>query len=353
MTTEGGRLSPAALLESRRGEILEHLRRRLQDTGNLLAKDPAVLPECIARADAILTAAIAEMDGEYERSQAAGQDLASGQQAVLGGTGLLLDSVQHELLNAAADDPGTLAGVVSAALSFLHRSLASATFTAADSYDLFILRAAEEARRRERRQLAREIHDQLGHQLSVALHHLELGALYREDDPAKSADRVDRAREHVTEAIRIARRLITDFGDAKPPIDLRAEIAAFADSASTGGVAVDVRVNGNGFELPDRHRHELLLMVREALVNVFTHAEASTVSVVLDIGSSVMQAVITDDGVGFQPDASPRSGRRGFGMVSMRERAAALGGSVRITSQPNRGTTVAVWLPLAGSSDAG
>jgi signal transduction histidine kinase len=340
--------APAALLESRRPEILRDLERRLHGSGSRLARDPAVLPECIARADAILASAVDELHGQ---GPAAAVEVAPAGEQAPGGTGLLMDVVTRELLRAAAGRPEALPDV-SVALNTVHRSLLAEATAEGDSYDLFILRTADEARRRERRQLAREIHDELGHQLSIVLHQLELSALHRESAPEKAADRVDRAREHVAEAIGVARRLITDFAEPRLPVDLHEEIVTFAGAASAGRVDLDVRVSGPQQDVPDRHRHELLLIIREALVNVFTHAGASTVSVFVDIMPGCVLAAVKDDGVGFLPGAPPGPGRRGFGTVSMRERAAGLGGTLAITSRPGGGTLVEARLPLGKELDA-
>jgi signal transduction histidine kinase len=329
-------VSAAGLLESRRAEILRHLERRLRETGNRLGKDPVVLPTCIARADAILTATVSELDG-------AGPEVAQVAEpaAGIGGTGLLMDVVLDELLRVGAERPERV-GELSAVLTSLHRNLASQVHASGDSFDSYILRTADEARRKERRHLAQEVHDELGHELSIAKHQLELSELYQATNQLAAADRVTSAREHLDSAMSIVRRLIVEFAETRSGMDLEKEIVSFADAAGGRHTAVHVRV-GNQLLMPDSHRHQLFLIVREALLNVFAHAGADKAIVLVDTTTEAVTVVVEDNGDGFDPTES--ADRRGFGLVSMRERAQSLGGEA-VVSSSSAGTRVEVWLPL-------
>ncbi|MFC4032358.1 sensor histidine kinase [Streptomyces polygonati] len=358
-------LSVGELLGSRRGAILEHLEHRLRDTGSSLGKDPAVLPACIARADALLTATMLELD-QLQRpvapsDQAPAADGTSQGDTPPGGSGLLMDVVLKELLYLAVEQPELLPEV-SVALTVLHANLTSSRQSPGDSYDAYILRSAEEARRRERRHMAQEVHDELGHELSIALHQLELSELYREQAPETAVARVGTAREHLSSALAIVRRLIVEFAE-RPSVDLTKEIVSFADAAGALRTAVHVRVTGNQLLIPGGHRHELFLIIREALLNVFAHAAAERAIVFVDVTSEGITAVVEDDGVGFSPARGDASGsgatgasadaggardgrRRGFGLTSMRERAMSLGGTVTIEGS-DEGTRVEIRLPLS------
>lgn len=328
LTSEAG-----GLLAARRPDILRSLESRLRDTGNSLGQDPAVLPECLARADSVLARTESDLVGP-----------ASPEPAGLppGGAGVLMDVVLGELLRVVVDRPDRVREL-SAVLTALHRNLTSSDSTAGDDYDMFILRSADEARRRERRQIAGAIHDELGHELSIAMHQLELGELVGASDPDAVLRRVATARSHLAAAMDITRRLITEFTEAKAGVDLAKEIVSFADAAGELRTVVHARVTGSQLLVPPQHRHELFLIAREALLNVFAHAAAAKAVVLVDISSAEITAEITDDGAGF--DAGAVRGRGGFGLVSMRERAASLGGTVEVTSSA-AGTTVAVRLPL-------
>jgi len=98
----------------------------------------------------------------------------------------------------------------------------------------------------------------------------------------------------------------------------------------------------------------LYRIAREALHNVVKHARARRVAVRLATEPGAVRLTVQDDGVGFAAEsarrrASPHRGRSGLGLLSMRERAAQLGGAVRVTSAPGTGTCVVVEIPLPDS----
>jgi signal transduction histidine kinase len=86
---------------------------------------------------------------------------------------------------------------------------------------------------------------------------------------------------------------------------------------------------------------ELSRVLREALTNARRHSGAGRVTVSLRTEGEELVAEVSDDGRGFGPEADP-----GGGSKSMRERAAALGGELRVESEPRRGTTVRLQVPL-------
>jgi two-component system sensor histidine kinase DegS len=83
--------------------------------------------------------------------------------------------------------------------------------------------------------------------------------------------------------------------------------------------------------------------VQEALANVAKHARAGLVNVSLERASERVVVIVQDDGIGFD---DRRSRRGAFGLLGIRERLAALGGSLLIDSQRGRGTTLTIVLPL-------
>ncbi|HEV3486569.1 MAG TPA: ATP-binding protein, partial [Vicinamibacterales bacterium] len=98
---------------------------------------------------------------------------------------------------------------------------------------------------------------------------------------------------------------------------------------------------------PTEVQSELLRVCREALNNVRKHADASKVRVELRQADSALRLVVTDNGRGFDPAAN---NGRGFGMVSMRQRAEKIAGRLDVRSEPMGGTTVELQLPLAAGS---
>ena len=90
----------------------------------------------------------------------------------------------------------------------------------------------------------------------------------------------------------------------------------------------------------------LYRIVQEALNNVDKHAHASAVTVVVRREARRVCCSVRDDGVGFDPGTAARSTVKGIGLIGIRERLAALGGTLSIDAAPGRGTELRVAIPL-------
>jgi signal transduction histidine kinase len=91
-------------------------------------------------------------------------------------------------------------------------------------------------------------------------------------------------------------------------------------------------------------QRDLVLIYTEALYNIVKHAHATEVGISLTSAGGVMILIVQDNGRGFVPDAEKSSG---MGLTNIRRRAEKFGGEVHITSQPTRGTTLAITLPAS------
>ena len=100
---------------------------------------------------------------------------------------------------------------------------------------------------------------------------------------------------------------------------------------------------GNGIPtgLKPEHEHELLRIAQEAVSNAVRHARPHSVHISMTEESAHWVLAVADDGVGME-QGPELSARQGFGLVSMRQRASAIGGEWQIDSQPGRGTRVSV-----------
>lgn len=108
------------------------------------------------------------------------------------------------------------------------------------------------------------------------------------------------------------------------------------------GVPAVVTVDGSLDALPEAHRTCIYRIVQEALTNCAKHAKAKNVSVDIHGLGEQVEAVIHDDGGGFNP--SSRAG--GLGLLGIEERVQELEGTLRIISQPGKGTTLRVQIPI-------
>jgi signal transduction histidine kinase len=93
--------------------------------------------------------------------------------------------------------------------------------------------------------------------------------------------------------------------------------------------------------------HNLLRIGTEALTNALKHAQATEIRITLAFESTQVRLSLQDNGRGFDPSA--QSGRGGFGLTSMRERAECIGSEMTIVSEPKLGTTVTVAAPISPS----
>jgi signal transduction histidine kinase len=185
----------------------------------------------------------------------------------------------------------------------------------------------------ERNRLARELHDALTQSLFGLRLRLEAG-----DTAAAS-----RLLEEIFAELR---SLILQLRPPDLEIDgLVPSLAKHLDVVGrTHGIAT--RLDAASIDLlgPDTEQ-ALFRIAQEAITNVVRHARASTVSVSLAAREGAAVLDVVDDGAGFDPEQRSISSRR-LGLVSMRERAADLGGSLSITAAPGRGTTVHAELPV-------
>lgn len=206
----------------------------------------------------------------------------------------------------------------------------------------------------ERDRLAREIHDTLAQGLSSIQLLLRAAERALPAEPDTAGRHVRQARETAQDNLAEARRFVhalspPDLAEGSLPSAL-ARLCANTE-ASTRGLTVRFELTGTAAELPTQHEVTLLRIAQSALANTAQHARADNAVASLTYGAYGSTLRISDDGAGFGPlDAT---GDGGFGLASMRERAAALGGSCTVESEPGQGTTIAVSLPLAAAHEIG
>lgn len=222
------------------------------------------------------------------------------------------------------------------------------------SYDA--LRGADEQRRRllarlvraqeeERQRIALDIHDDSIQVMTAVGMRLQL--LHRAlTDPEDVAALVN-AQETVQLTIQRLRHLLFELHP--PSLDRVGLSAALVDHSrlieDEGGPQVSIE-DRMRVEPPPGSRTIAYRIAQEALVNVRKHARASRVGILLEDDRDGTRVTIRDDGVGFDPDATPANGTPGhLGIASMLERAQLAGGWCRVDSAPGQGTTVAFWVP--------
>jgi len=184
----------------------------------------------------------------------------------------------------------------------------------------------------ERERIARDLHDVLGHTLSVIALKSELASKLVERDPARAAREIREVNDVARDALAQVRSAVTGYRAA----GLSAEFEAMRKAFDTAGVTL--KVEAEAVALPPAHENTLALVLREASTNVLRHAGAKTCRVRLVHRNNVALLEIADDGRG--GDAL-----EGNGLLGMRERIAALGGS--LVRDGRAGMRLEVTLPLA------
>lgn len=195
-----------------------------------------------------------------------------------------------------------------------------------------------------RQALSRELHDRVGQNLAAL--NINLGIIL-EELPDEVKHLVEARLVDSQELVEATVDTITDvMADLRPPLlddyGLLTALRFLADQFSIrSGVAADVRGPMCLDRLPQQVEISLYRIAQEALTNLAKHAQADHVLIELAESPDQIILTITDDGIGFiQGDKTEANDRPGWGMLTMRERAVALGGSLAIESAPGRGTRV-------------
>ncbi len=113
------------------------------------------------------------------------------------------------------------------------------------------------------------------------------------------------------------------------------------------GIDATFTLYGERRDLPPDMGVALFRICQESLANITKHAQASAVNVQLSFNDSTVELNIRDNGKGFDPSATKQTGKSGYGLISMRERALGQRGIFDVESEKGQGTTVTVSIPLA------
>lgn len=197
------------------------------------------------------------------------------------------------------------------------------------------------AREEERRRIRRDLHDSLGPSLGAVALRIETARNLSKPAPEQADRMLEQATTEVAAALADVRRLVHDL---RPPaldeLGLVRAIEQQAERFRLGGLNVSVEADTLG-PLPAGVEVAAYRIASEALTNVARHAAASRCDIVLRVEESMLELSVTDDGVGIGAEV-----HAGVGMLSVRERAAELGGVCSVTCPPDGGTVVRVRLPL-------
>ena len=200
---------------------------------------------------------------------------------------------------------------------------------------------ARQAVEKERQRFSRDLHDLLGHTLSVIV--------VKSEAARRLADRdLDAALTQIGDIESVGRQALTEIREAVTGYregSLAGELSRASSALSAAGVVPAVRQSGT----PLAPQTEALLgwVVREAVTNVLRHSGAARCEIALDSGPERVRLTVTDDGRGEQPGAADTAqGIGGTGLAGLTERLAVAGGSLSAGPAPRGGFTLTAELPL-------
>jgi signal transduction histidine kinase len=198
----------------------------------------------------------------------------------------------------------------------------------------------------ERRNLSRELHDDLGQAMSAIL--LEVGKLesargdsvMRWDGLASVRQLAEQNVAKVRDMALLLRPAMLDELGLIPALRWQAR-----EVSRRTGLKVKIIADELNEDLPDSSRTGIYRVVQEALNNCAKHAKAKEVRVVIRRDADGLSVSVQDDGMGFDP-----AHNKGLGLLGMTERVSSLGGRFHIDSEPGRGTIVSTYFPLEKDS---
>jgi signal transduction histidine kinase len=199
----------------------------------------------------------------------------------------------------------------------------------------------ELATTKERNRVAREIHDSLGHYLTVINVQLEAAQVLLASDPVRATAALRQAQSLTQEGLADVRRSVAAIR-AAPTGDrpLPEAVAELAEECRAAGIVTQLDVRGAPRALSLQTDLTLYRAAQEALTNVRKHARASRADLTLDYAAGDrVRLVVQDNGVG---SAAPDGG---FGLLGLRERAQLVGGTVQIHTEPGQGFRLEVGAP--------
>jgi len=201
---------------------------------------------------------------------------------------------------------------------------------------------AELSTTKERNRLAREIHDSLGHYLTVINIQLEKAQTFRLKEPEEADQAVSDAKRLAKEALRDVRHSVgTLRGQTQELFAFQPTLTTLVKNCRTPQLEVDLKVEGQEEGYSIQSLHTLYRAIQEGLTNIQKHAKASLVKISLTFGPEEALLLISDNGGGFDPELKMGNG---YGLLGVEERLELVGGSLKIHSQPGIGTQLIIRL---------
>jgi signal transduction histidine kinase len=215
----------------------------------------------------------------------------------------------------------------------------------------YAAQAEELAVQQERNRLAREMHDTLGHRLTVSSVQLQAAQRLIPSAPERAGEMVGAVLEEIREGLRELRRTVATL---RAPVEADLALAPALKRLAGGfeqatGIAVHLTVPDDLPEMIPGQRHALYRGAQEGLTNIQKHANASDAWVELAQLSGAVTLTVRDNGSGL----SSANGVAGFGLHGLRERASQLGGQLSVQTTLDGGAELILTLPVTSENGHG
>ncbi len=196
----------------------------------------------------------------------------------------------------------------------------------------------------ERRQIAADIHDDLGQnllalKLDIAMLHQRTGQTH-----PRLNERAARMLDTIDSTIKSVRMIINDLHPGTLELGLVAATEWLTEQfQQRTGIACTLRTIGDGENIDQRRTAGIFRIMQESLVNIVRHAQAHQVDVSLNLSPDWLAITIADDGIGMRPGDAGKAAA--FGLRVIKERVDAFGGELVIDSRHGNGTVLAIRIP--------
>jgi signal transduction histidine kinase len=207
------------------------------------------------------------------------------------------------------------------------------------------------AQESERKSLSRELHDEVGQTLTALRMELANLEAVRTSPGEEFSTRLGEAKQLAEQTLASVRNLAMGLRPAMlddlglgPALEWQGR-----EFSRRSGIPVNVQIDGDLEHLPETHGTSVFRIVQEALTNCARHSQAKSIRITVHGGPAAVRVSVQDDGVGLQ---SIDSTGRGLGLIGIEERARELGGLMTIDSQPGKGMTLHVEIPLSQEATA-
>src|SRR4029077_19342731 len=209
--------------------------------------------------------------------------------------------------------------------------------------------AGEVATHEERRRIARELHDGLLQSLATHLLRLETCRKHFLESPKDLNIELQSIEDDTRNSMKLIRRFLANKETQSFPPGmlleyLKGDLRFLRDGL---GMQVVLQTEPEDLSIPEAIEHDLYFVLREGLMNITRHAQASRADLILSQVATEIRGSLSDDGIGFDPKDTGNG--HGLGLMSMKERMEKLRGELDIQSSPGKGARIFFAVPLAPS----